>query len=84
MGTWHVEKWIRLIAGSLLLVATILAKVLNPEWVWVAAFVGFMFFQSTLTGFCPMEMVLKALGVPEKKSKTEHEEDALTQRAAGF
>ena len=32
-------------------------------WLWFAAFVGFNLFQSSFTNFCPLEMILKKLGV---------------------
>ncbi|MCD6707798.1 MAG: DUF2892 domain-containing protein [Thiobacillus sp.] len=29
-----------------------------PTWLWLAAFVGFMAFQATFTGFCPASRML--------------------------
>lgn len=32
-------------------------SLLQPTWLWLTAFVGFMAFQSTFTGFCPASMM---------------------------
>ena len=36
---------------------------------WFTAFVGANLFQSGFTGFCPMDSILKKLGVPETTGK---------------
>jgi hypothetical protein len=33
-------------------------NLLAPSWLWLAAFVGFMAFQATFTGFCPASKML--------------------------
>jgi hypothetical protein len=50
-------------AGMFVLVSLALGWYVNPYWFLFTAFVGFNLFQSSLTGFCPLEMVLKKLGV---------------------
>ena len=47
------ESFVRLWAGLLILASLALAHYHNPLWLWFTAFVGFMLFQSALTGFCP-------------------------------
>jgi len=59
------ERYIRMIAGSFVLVSLLLAVFVSPYWLWFTAFVGANLFQSSLTGFCPMESLLKKLGVGE-------------------
>lgn len=61
-------RLIRLFAGAFVLVSLGLGLPASPIFVsssflWVTAFVGFMLFQSALTGFCPMEIILRAVGV---------------------
>lgn len=58
-----VERWIRLIAGSFVLVSLLLAHFVSPHWLWFTAFVGANLFQSALTRWCMMETILKRLGV---------------------
>jgi hypothetical protein len=55
------ESIVRLFAGSLVLLSLALSHFVHPAWIWLAAFVGANLFQSSLTGFCPLEMILKRL-----------------------
>ena len=59
------ERYIRMIAGSFILISLLLAVFVSRSWLWFTAFVGANLFQSSLTGFCPMESLLKKLGVAE-------------------
>ena len=59
---------VRLFAGTFILVSLALGVPGSPLFVsqWflaVTAFVGFNLFQSSLTGFCPLDNILKKLGV---------------------
>lgn len=58
-----MERIIRLFAGAFVLTSLLLAHYHNPNWLWFTAFVGFNLFQSSLTNFCPLELILKKLGV---------------------
>jgi hypothetical protein len=58
-----LERYIRLFAGIFVLTSLVLARFQSPHWLWFTAFVGFNLFQSALTGFCPLEILLKWLGV---------------------
>jgi hypothetical protein len=40
-----------------------LSQLHHPYWLWLTAFVGANMLQSAFTGFCPLAMVLKALGM---------------------
>ncbi len=64
----NTERFVRIFAGGFVLVSLGLGLPASPIFVssaflWVTAFVGFMLFQSGFTSFCPMEIVLRALGV---------------------
>ena len=59
----NVERWIRLIAGSFVLISLGLAHWVNPNWLWFTACVGANLFQSSLTRWCLMEKILAGLGV---------------------
>ena len=59
---------VRLFAGTFILVSLALGVPGSPVFVsqWflaVTAFVGFNLFQSSLTGFCPLDSILTKLGV---------------------
>ncbi|MBI1736681.1 MAG: DUF2892 domain-containing protein [Candidatus Rokubacteria bacterium] len=58
-----IERAIRMIAGAFVVVSVVLAYVVSPYWLLFTAFVGLNLFQSSLTGFCPMELLLRKLGV---------------------
>ena len=57
-----IENIIRALAGTLVLTGLILAHYVDPNWLWLAAFVGFNLLQSAFTGFCPAEIILRKLG----------------------
>ena len=61
-----LERWIRLIAGSFVLISLGLAHWVNPNWLWFTAFVGANLFQSALTRWCLMEKILEKLGVAKR------------------
>lgn len=62
----HLERWIRLIAGTFVLLSLALSHLHSPYWLWFTAFVGVNLFQSALTGWCLMEDILRKVGVPER------------------
>jgi len=61
-----MERWIRLIAGSFILISLALAHWVHPYWLWFTAFVGANLLQSALTRWCLMEDILSKLGVAKK------------------
>jgi len=58
-----MERYIRRFAGSFILLSLLLAHYHSRYWLWFTAFVGFNLLQSSFTNFCPLEIVLKKLGV---------------------
>jgi hypothetical protein len=58
-----LERYIRLFAGTFILASLTLAHFHSSNWLWFTAFVGFNLLQSSLTRFCPLEIILKKLGV---------------------
>ncbi len=64
----NTERLVRIFAGGFVLLSLGLGLPASPIFVaksflWFTAFVGFSLFQSGFTGFCPTEIVLRALGV---------------------
>ena len=57
-----VERIVLAFAGSVVLLSLGLAHYVNPNWLWLTAFVGVNLLQSAFTGFCPLAMVLKKVG----------------------
>ena len=60
-----VERSLRLMAGTFILLSLALGYWVNPYWYLFTAFVGLNLFQSGLTNWCPAMWMLKKFGVPE-------------------
>ncbi len=58
-----VTDWIHVVAGIFIMGSLALGTWVHPGWYWFTAFVGANLFQFGLTGFCPMAIILKKLGV---------------------
>jgi hypothetical protein len=58
-----MDRIIRRFAGAFILISLGLARYHSPNWLWFTAFVGFNLLQSSFTNFCPLELILKKLGV---------------------
>ncbi len=67
-----VERYIRVFAGSFILLSLLLGVDASPLFVsrWfllLTAFVGANLLQFGFTNVCPLAMILKKLGVPESR-----------------
>jgi hypothetical protein len=58
-----IDRAVMAFAGTMILLSLALAYAFSPYWLALAAFVGLNLVQSSFTGFCPLAMVLKRLGV---------------------
>lgn len=61
-----LHAWLRLIAGTFVLLSVFLGYRVSPWFYLFTAFVGLNLVQSAFTGWCPMISILKALGVREE------------------
>jgi len=59
-----IERIVRIFAGAVVLASLALGVYVHPYWFWLTAFVGANLLQSGFTQFCPLEMILRRLGVP--------------------
>lgn len=57
-----VNRYLRLIAGLLIMVTVALGYYVHPGWFLFTGFIGLNLFQSAFTNWCPMMTVLKKLG----------------------
>jgi DUF2892 family protein len=53
------ERYLRLIAGSLVLISAVLAWAVSPWFLALTAFVGLNLMQSAFTNWCPMVPILR-------------------------
>ena len=59
----NIERYVRLIAGTFVLLSLALGYWVNPYWFLFTAFVGLNLFQSAFTNWCPMMTFLRKAGV---------------------
>lgn len=63
-----IERIVRLVAGSFMLASLALGAPASPLFVstwflWLGAFAGANLAQSSVTGFCPLESILRRLKI---------------------
>lgn len=63
-----MERFIRAIAGTFIIVSVLLAYFVNMNWIWFTLFVGANLLQSSITKWCLMENILQAFGVEKSKN----------------
>lgn len=58
-----IDRIVLAAAGGFILLSLGLAQIFSPYWLLFTAFVGLNLLQSAFTGFCPLAIILKRLGV---------------------
>jgi Inner membrane protein YgaP-like, transmembrane domain len=61
----NIDRAVLTLAGSMVLISLVLAWLVSPYWLILAAFVGANMFQAAFTGFCPSAIVFHWLGLKE-------------------
>lgn len=62
------DRYVRVFAGSFVLISLALAHWVNPNWLWFTAFVGANLLQSGITRWCLMTDILDKFGLVKKES----------------
>lgn len=65
----NVERYLRLIAGTFVLLSVALGYYVHPAFFLFTAFVGLNLFQSGFSNWCPMMAFLRKLGVPDSRPR---------------
>jgi Protein of unknown function (DUF2892) len=60
-----VERGLRLMAGTFVLLSLALGYWFSHYWLLFTAFVGLNLFQSGITNWCPAMMILRRVGLKE-------------------
>lgn len=65
-----INQVVRVFAGSFILVSLALGVEASPlfmskNWLWFTTFVGANLLQSGFTRFCPLEIILRKLGIKD-------------------
>jgi hypothetical protein len=58
-----VDRYLRMIAGALVVLSVALGYWVSPYWYLFTGFVGANLFQSAFTNWCPMMTILRKAGV---------------------
>lgn len=58
-----IDRAVLAFAGTVILLSLVLSQYHHTAWLWLTAFVGANLLQSSFTGFCPLAMILKRIGV---------------------
>lgn len=59
----NVDRFVLRFAGIVILASLALGLYVSPQWFWLTAFVGANLLQASFTGFCPLALLLRRLGV---------------------
>lgn len=59
----NIDRAVVAFAGTMILVSLLLGVYASQYWFWFTAFVGANLFQSAFTGFCPVAVMLRKMGV---------------------
>ena len=58
-----IDRMVLAFAGGMVLLSLALGLLVSPYWFALTGFVGLNLFQSAFTGFCPLAIMLRKLGV---------------------
>ncbi|WP_018864069.1 MULTISPECIES: YgaP family membrane protein [Thioalkalivibrio] len=59
----NLDRFFLVFAGIVVLISALLAWAASGWWLLLTVFIGVHLIQSAFTGFCPLAMVLKSLGM---------------------
>jgi hypothetical protein len=59
----NIDRVVLAFAGLMVLTSLALAWFVSPYWMLLGAFVGLNLFQSAFTGFCPLAILLRRVGL---------------------
>jgi hypothetical protein len=64
--SWYIERVVWLMAGVFILVSLGLSQVHSPYWLVLTGLVGLNLMILSLTGFCPMTVLMHKMGIQSK------------------
>ncbi|MCU0758437.1 MAG: DUF2892 domain-containing protein [Steroidobacteraceae bacterium] len=60
----NIDRFVFAFAGAMVLASVLLAWAVSPGWLLLGGFVGLNLLQAAFTGFCPLAVILRRLGMP--------------------
>ena len=64
----NIDQTVFAVAGVMILTSLVFGLLLHPYWFALAAFVGLNMFQTAFTGYCPLAIMLKKIGLTPGKA----------------
>jgi hypothetical protein len=64
----NIDKAVLAFAGLVVLVGLVLAEFFSPWWLLLSAFAGLNMMQAAFTGFCPIAILFKKIGITPGKA----------------
>ena len=58
-----IDRIVMAFAGAMILISLLLSLLHSHYWLFLTAFVGANLFQASFTGFCPLAIILKKIGI---------------------
>jgi hypothetical protein len=58
-----IDRFVMAFAGAVVMASIVLSMLQSPYWLYLTLFVGANMFQAAFTGFCPLAMILKRVGL---------------------
>lgn len=58
-----IDRVVMAFAGSMILISVILVLIHSIYWLFFTAFIGANLLQAAFTGFCPVAIILKKMGI---------------------
>jgi len=58
-----IDRMVMAFAGAMVLISLLFSLVHSSYWLFFTAFVGANLFQAAFTGFCPLAIILKKIGL---------------------
>jgi hypothetical protein len=59
----NIDRAVLAFAGCVVLVGLVLAQIYSPWWLALSAFAGLNMIQAAFTGFCPVAIIFRRLGL---------------------
>lgn len=63
---WYIERTIYAVAGTFVLGSALLAFFVHINWIYFTMLIGVMLIGFSLTGYCPMAIIINKCGIKKK------------------
>ena len=64
----NLDRSVMMFAGIMVLLSLILTQWHHPYWMWFTVFIGLNMIQASITGFCPVALLMKKVGIKDGRA----------------